>query len=35
MTWLWTLLIVIGVAMVVVAVWPSVRRGKKGDSEGR
>lgn len=22
MTWLWTLLIVIGIAMIVVAVWP-------------
>jgi len=32
-TWLWALLIVIGLAMVVVAVWPSVRGGKKGDSE--
>jgi hypothetical protein len=26
MTWLWTSLIVIGVAMIVVAVWPSIRR---------
>jgi hypothetical protein len=32
-TWLWALLIVIGLAMVVVAVWPSIRGGKKGDSE--
>jgi hypothetical protein len=24
--WLWALLIVIGIAMVVVAVWPSRRR---------
>ena len=28
MTWLWTLLIVIGIAMIVVAVWPSIRGGK-------
>jgi hypothetical protein len=26
MTWLWTSLIVIGAAMIVVAVWPSIRR---------
>jgi len=35
-TWLWALLIVIGVAMIVVAVWPSIRGAKKetrGDSE--
>jgi len=32
-TWLWALLIVIGLAMVLVAVWPSIRGGKKGDSE--
>jgi hypothetical protein len=35
-TWLWASLIVIGIAMVVVAVWPSIRGGKKetpGDSE--
>ena len=27
-TWLWTLLIVIGLAMIAVAVWPSIRGGK-------
>jgi hypothetical protein len=26
MTWLWTLLIVLGVALIVVAIWPSVVR---------
>ena len=35
-TWLWTLLIVIGLAMIVVAVWPSIRKGKdKNDNDGR
>jgi len=29
-TWLWALLIVIGIAMIVVAVWPS--RGKRGSA---
>ncbi|HEX5200953.1 hypothetical protein ACFQS1_20880 [Paractinoplanes rhizophilus] len=29
MTWLWTLLIVIGIAMIVVAVWPSIRGNKR------
>jgi hypothetical protein len=24
MTWLWTLLIVLGVAMIVVALWPNI-----------
>jgi hypothetical protein len=24
-TWLWTLLIVVGIGMIAVAVWPSVR----------
>jgi len=35
-TWLWGLLVVIGLAMVLVALWPSIRGGKKetqGDSE--
>jgi hypothetical protein len=32
-TWLWTLLIVIGIAMIVVAVWPSIRGGKDKDPE--
>ena len=32
-TWLWALLIVIGVAMILVAVWPSIRGGRKGDSD--
>ncbi|WP_433376218.1 hypothetical protein ACQPZX_07410 [Actinoplanes sp. CA-142083] len=31
MTWLWALLIVIGLAMIVVAVWPSIR-GRKTES---
>jgi hypothetical protein len=32
MTILWSSLIVIGVAMIGVAVWPSIRRrGKSGD----
>jgi len=31
MTWLWTSLIVIGVAMIVVAVWPSISRRGKGE----
>ena len=26
MTWLWTALIVVGVVMIAVAVWPSVKR---------
>jgi hypothetical protein len=34
MTWLWTSLIVIGIAMIVVAVWPSIRgRDKNGSSD--
>jgi hypothetical protein len=27
-TWLWALLIVVGIAMIVVALWPSIRGGK-------
>jgi hypothetical protein len=34
MTWLWTALIVIGIAMIVAAVWPSIRgRGKAKDED--
>jgi hypothetical protein len=33
-TWLWTLLIVVGIAMIVVAVWPSIR-GKTGKPEDK
>ena len=32
MTVLWTLLIVVGVAMIIVAVWPSIRPGRTGAS---
>jgi hypothetical protein len=32
-TWIWAALIVIGLAMVLVALWPSIRGGKKGDSD--
>jgi hypothetical protein len=32
-TWLWALLIVIGVAMILVAVWPSIRGEKKKTRE--
>ncbi|WP_275410915.1 hypothetical protein [Paractinoplanes rishiriensis] len=28
MTWVWASLIVIGVVMIAVAVWPSRRKGK-------
>jgi hypothetical protein len=30
MTVLWTLLIVVGAAMIIVAVWPSIRAGRSG-----
>ncbi|MFI5891282.1 hypothetical protein ACIA5D_14350 [Actinoplanes sp. NPDC051513] len=32
MTWLWTLLIVIGIVMIVVAVWPSIRGNKTDET---
>ena len=35
MTWVWTALIVVGLVMIVVALWPSVRRrGKTAPGEG-
>jgi hypothetical protein len=36
MTWLWTALIVVGVVMIAVALWPSIRgrgRSAAGESE--
>jgi len=30
MTWLWTTLIVVGVVMIAVALWPSVKRRNAG-----
>ncbi|GAA0530409.1 hypothetical protein GCM10010172_08840 [Paractinoplanes ferrugineus] len=34
MTWLWLSLIVIGVAMIVAAFWPTIRgRKDKGENE--
>jgi hypothetical protein len=35
MTWLWTALIVVGVVMIAVALWPSIRgRGRSAPGEG-
>jgi hypothetical protein len=32
MTWLWSALVVVGLVMIAVALWPSVKgRGKKAD----
>ncbi len=35
MTWLWTALIVVGVVMIAVALWPSIKgRGRPAPGEG-
>jgi hypothetical protein len=35
MTWLWTALIVVGVVMIAVALWPNIRRrGAPAPGEG-
>jgi hypothetical protein len=31
MTWLWTSLIVLGIAMIAVAVWPSISSRRKSE----
>jgi hypothetical protein len=35
MTWLWTALIAVGVVMIAVALWPSIRgRGRPASGKG-